>query len=428
MALEFTITNAGRAALVNAANNGTAPITITQIALGSGYAPATPSRTGVTTEIKRLVALGGGTVSPDTIHVTGKDVSTDEYAVKEIGLYTNTGILLAIHASSSAVITKAAGTFAVIACDLVITSLPPGSITVGDVTLANPPATEAVMGVAEIATEAETLEGTDDSRIVTPKKLFKLTATLLRRGLIRLATAAEAIAGTDTERALTPATLAAVTATTARRGLIEIATDAEAVAGTDQIRALTPSHLSVMAGEFFKMLYPVGEILITRREGNPSTWLGFGSWERYGAGRVLAGHDPADTDFNALDKTGGAKAITLSVGEIPGHTHSVGPFAASTSSAGEHYHFIASTGNGNPGSPELTTANHLRYYSTAGGSETRYGLAGEDSAPNRGRTTTVGNHTHTISIEAANSGSVGGGSAHSNLQPYVVVFMWKRTA
>lgn len=428
MALPFTITNAGRAALVNAANTGTPAVIITQIALGSGYAPATPSRTGVTSEIKRLAAAGGGTVSPDTIHVTGRDVSTDEYAVKEIGLYTSTGVLLAIHASNTAVITKGAGTFAVIACDLVITGLPPGSITVGDITLANPPATETVMGVAEIATEAEVLAGVDDSRFVTAKKLFALTATLARRGLVRLATAAEAIAGTDAEKALTPATLAAVTATTTRRGLIEIATEAEVTAKTDTERALTPSHLSVMAGEFFKLLYPVGEILITRRDGNPSTWLGFGSWERYGAGRVLAGHNPSDADFDTLDQTGGAKSITLSIGEIPGHTHSVGPFNATSSSAGEHFHFVASTGNGNPGAPELTSTNHFRYNSTAGSSETRYLTAGEATAPDRGRSSTVGGHTHTINIEAAASGSAGGGGAHSNLQPYVVVFMWKRTA
>ena len=121
--------------------------------------------------------------------------------------------------------------------------------------------------------------------------------------------------------------------------------------------------------------YPVGEIYTTRRSGNPSSLLGFGTWERYAQGRVLAGFDEADSSFNAQDKTGGAKVHTLSIAEMPAHTH-----------------------------------------------EVRAGLF---------NSTTDGNFVDTVpTAQGANpvTTSTGGGQAHNNLQPYITVFMWKRTA
>lgn len=121
--------------------------------------------------------------------------------------------------------------------------------------------------------------------------------------------------------------------------------------------------------------YPVGEIYVTRQNGNPSSLLGFGTWERYAQGRVLAGFDEADSSFNAQDKTGGAKVHTLSIAEMPAHTH-----------------------------------------------EVRAGLF---------NSTTDGNFVDTVpTAQGANpvTTSTGGGQAHNNLQPYITVFMWKRTA
>lgn len=429
MPYQFVITNVGRAAIVNAAHTGAGPVVISEIALGSGSTAATAARTSLAAEVKRITAIGGGVVAADTIHVAGSDTSNAVYTVREIGLYSNTGVLMAIYSQADPILTKAAGTVAMIAADLVITALPPGSITVGDVSFEYPQATETVKGVAEIATEAETLDGIDDQRIVTPKKLAAVIGTTLRRGLVMLASPLETLIGLDNSKAVTPAGLAGVTATSSRRGLIEIATNAEAAAGADTERALTPSHLGPIASEIFKMMYPVGEMLITRRDGNPSTWLGFGTWERYGAGRVPVGFSASDTDFDALDKTGGAKTITLSANEIPSHTHTIGPFTdVATSSAGAHSHFVASEGEGTPGSPALTATNHIRAMSNSGGSESRYGFGGVTTSPSKGLTTTSGGHTHTITIPQNNSGATGGGGAHSNVQPYIVVFMWRRTA
>lgn len=177
--------------------------------------------------------------------------------------------------------------------------------------------------------------------------------------------------------------------------------------------------------------YPVGEILTTRRTGNPSSWLGFGTWERYGAGRALVSLDEADASFNQVDLTGGAKTHTLTVNELPSHFHNIDPPATNTSSGGNHEHFIAhnSTGTGSSGTVGVTASN----YATAAADRTgvttyEYALSGTASEANVGLTSAGGTHSHSLDIAAFNSASSGGGLAHNNLQPYIVINVWKRTA
>lgn len=74
-------------------------------------------------------------------------------------------------------------------------------------------ATETTAGIAEVATNAETLAGSSDTVVVTPLKLQYMIdnrgATTSAKGTVELATNAETITGTDTERAVTPAGLSA---------------------------------------------------------------------------------------------------------------------------------------------------------------------------------------------------------------------------
>lgn len=109
------------------------------------------------------------------------------------------------------------------------------------------------------------------------------------------------------------------------------------------------------------------------------------------AGRMPVGYNASDTDFNAIGKTGGAKTHTLTVAEMPAHSHS-----GSTGSAGPGYHGVP-TGIIDPTGWMLTTS--------PGGYSTRV-LVAPDGAPTAA-------HTHTISTE-------GGGAAHNNLPPYTV--------
>ncbi|MCZ5038192.1 phage tail protein, partial [Escherichia coli] len=105
--LLFTMTDAGRQELVNANKTGTNKVEIVSVGLGSRYYVTSTSQTNITDEIKRLTTIGGKVVSPDTIHVTAKDDSKDEYVVHTIGLYTNKGTLFAVYSQEQAIINKA---------------------------------------------------------------------------------------------------------------------------------------------------------------------------------------------------------------------------------------------------------------------------------------------------------------------------------
>ena len=127
-------------------------------------------------------------------------------------------------------------------------------------------------------------------------------------------------------------------------------------------------------------VYPVGSIYINASVAtNPGTLLGFGTWVAFGAGRVMVGLDAGQTEFDTAEETGGAKTHTLTISEIPAHTHNLG---SKDSTAGDG------------------------------------GAFNEEFIEDPADTTNGPNVT---------SSSTGGGSAHNNLQPYIVVYMWKRT-
>ena len=280
MPLQFTITNAGRAAIAQV-GGAIGPVTLTKIAIGSGGYTPTATQTALQTEIKRLDPSGSSVPVPGTIHLTTQDDSADSYSVKEIGLYTNNGVLFAVYSQTGVILTKGSTASALFALDFVMTNVPPGSVTVGDAGFSYAQANETRLGVLAIATTAEAQAGTIDTKIITPLKLAQVTATESRRGVIALANSTEAQAlvpdatkaltvarlvdrtattgragvvllasnvetqtGTDANRAVTPSALASLTATDARAGLVELATNAETQTGTDTTRAVTPASLA----------------------------------------------------------------------------------------------------------------------------------------------------------------------------------------
>jgi hypothetical protein len=154
-------------------------------------------------------------------------------------------------------------------------------------------------------------------------------------------------------------------------------TNTTQLATTAFVQAATPTAATING-----LAYPVGSVYTSVVATNPNSLLGVGTWVAFGAGRVLVGINASDSDFNTVEEVGGAKtdSHTLSINEIPSHVHG----------------YTGIQGNGNPdGSSD----------SVAAGQPTSYPRQTE------------------LDYE-------GGGAAHSHdiVQPYIVVYFWKRTA
>ena len=142
--------------------------------------------------------------------------------------------------------------------------------------------------------------------------------------------------------------------------------------------------------------YPVGSIYMNATVAtNPATLLGFGTWTAFGAGKVPVGIDTGDTDFDTIGETGGTKDAI-----IPTHNHTAVSSSSSTDSG--HSHSI-SRGFGASGS----------------GGDALLSGGGVQSG------TSTANITTNTTTTVANAGESATGK---NLQPYIVVYMWKRTA
>jgi len=151
------------------------------------------------------------------------------------------------------------------------------------------------------------------------------------------------------------------------------ATTANAGTNTTQVATTAFVGAALTAATINALVYPVGSIYFNAAVAtNPNTLLGFGTWAAYGGGRVMVGVHSSGT-FDGLNETGGAETHTLTTAEIPAHTHTYG---------------------------KSTTTENMSIHDITG---------------LRGAAT-------------ANTGSTGGGDAHNNIQPYITVYMWKRTA
>jgi len=156
--------------------------------------------------------------------------------------------------------------------------------------------------------------------------------------------------------------------------------------GNNSTRIATTAFVQA-ALQVLQTLHPIGSIYISVISTNPATLFGFGTWVAFGTGRTLIGFNSGDTLFDSVEETGGSKdAVVVS------HTHT-----GTTNT---------STGAFSVTGPEAGTIE---------------GFAG--GAPGVDNYNTSLNHTHTFTT---NSSGVSGTNA--NLPPYVVVYMWKRTA
>ncbi len=172
MPLTWTVTDAGRAALLNAQNNGLAPVTITEFGLTeTAIAPAVTD-IALAGEVKRIATLSGDLVDDDTIHLIVRDESADTFTMQGMALYLDDGTLFAIYGQADAILTKTADSVMLLAVDIRFSDVNAASLTFGDTNFLNPPATVETSGVVELATAAETEAGADSQRAVTPAGLL----------------------------------------------------------------------------------------------------------------------------------------------------------------------------------------------------------------------------------------------------------------
>ena len=122
-------------------------------------------------------------------------------------------------------------------------------------------------------------------------------------------------------------------------------------------------------------IQPVGSLYFSTNSTSPASLFG-GTWERYAQGRVMVSASDTDTDFT-VGKTGGEKTHTLTVDELASHSHDI---------------------------------------SVAEGTNSAY-----DGKVKAGR-------RNDSFVNIAHTKSAGGNRPHNNLQPYVAVYIWRRTA
>ena len=195
MSTQIVITNAGYAEIINAEKNGTAPVVLSSIALGSGQYTANAGMTAMKSEIKRLEAISGGAAGDNVIHLTAEDSSADVYNAFEVGIFTESGTLFAVYSQNTAIISKSASSIGLLAIDIVLGKMNPESITVGDTQFVINPATTERKGVIEIATETEAKGKTDNERAITAATL---QAVIQNHDNIVHRSGAEKISGTKT--------------------------------------------------------------------------------------------------------------------------------------------------------------------------------------------------------------------------------------
>jgi len=168
----------------------------------------------------------------------------------------------------------------------------------------------------------------------------------------------------------------------------------------DSTKIATTAFVQDIADAIKNALYPVGSIYTNATSStNPGTLLGFGTWTAFGAGRVMVGFNSSNSLFDTAEETGGsADAIVVS------HTHT----ATSTVTDSGHTHSIFARSLGS----SATTPNYL--------------MADVNSAGGQNIPTT-NSATTGITVATTNS-TTGSSGTNANYQPYITVYMWKRTA
>lgn len=138
-------------------------------------------------------------------------------------------------------------------------------------------------------------------------------------------------------------------------------------------------------------------------------------------GRVPVGRDSADASFDVLGETGGAKTHTLTTSEMPSHTHTQDAHTH-TQNAHTHIqdaHTHTQVAHSHSYQRQDLTANNGGGSSIVNGDNA--GTTGSATPTINNATAVNQNATATNQNATATNQNTGGGTAHNNLQPYIVL-------
>ncbi|MGL5582172.1 MAG: phage baseplate protein [Cetobacterium sp.] len=157
--------------------------------------------------------------------------------------------------------------------------------------------------------------------------------------------------------------------------------------------------------------WPVGSVYISVIEGDPKDTLGVGEWEKFASGRVLIGtgsdkDESGTAKLIALGGKGGNYSETLTTENLPAHSHTGDSLAVAITGGGEHKHAIRTQND------RMSIHDINGRWFRGAGTSTDY-------------TETDGSHSHTGTV-SGETGSVGGGTAHNNMMPWIGCHIWKR--
>ena len=201
-------------------------------------------------------------------------------------------------------------------------------------------------------------------------------------------------------------------------GITGIATTDEAIAGVVDNKAMTPLKTKeaiealVPMQRLIDLIYPVGSIYMSVNSTSPADLFG-GTWDTMPAGRVLLaqGKSQWGTTYTA-GSTGGEATHLLTPEEMPRHKHDA--VANNENISGTAY---LQMGNG----VSIATGSTTGVFSAIGSGT----VEGYGSGSKSGTNGLKFNSTHTPTISISYTGA---DTAHNNLQPFIAVFMWRRTA
>ena len=220
--------------------------------------------------------------------------------------------------------------------------------------------------------------------------------------------------------------------------------------------SILENQLKNIENSMLDRIYPVGSIYMSTTYSTieeVENAIG-GEWEKYAQGRTIIG-EGIGTDSNGLVKTfennvtDGEYVHTLSSNEIASHTHSIPSLSGTTgstgsgyslhhtcqtkttSSSGSHSHGLYKQVDNNSGTSLYVGGGNsslVIYYKTDNSTTTLSAGAHTHTYPDcyLDSLSGVQSHSHTFSTGTSTTGSTGENTAHNNMEPYIVTYIYKR--